>query len=99
MQKSLQKSDLNSLGIKKVRKNISRKILIIEVDKSDIAGVGVLSLKTLSSKALSSKEHWSNGTLVERNLGRTEPLAYPEILFGGGQIEQRVNFMNYISIY
>ena len=25
-------------------------------------------------------------------------LAYPEILFGGGQIEQRVNFMNYIYI-
>ena len=23
-------------------------------------------------------------------------LAYPEILFGGGQIERRVNFMNYI---
>ena len=34
--------------------------------------VGVLSSKTLSSNALSSKEHWSNGTLVERNIGRTE---------------------------
>ena len=42
MQKSLQKSDLNSLGIKKVRKNISRKILIIEVDKSDIADTSKL---------------------------------------------------------
>ena len=27
---------------------------------------------TLSSNALSSKEHWSNGTLVERSIGRTE---------------------------
>ena len=26
------------------------------------------------------------------------PLAYPEILFGGSQIEQGVNFMNYICI-
>ena len=25
-------------------------------------------------------------------------LAYPEILFGGGQIEQRVNLMNYIGV-
>ena len=31
-----------------------------------------LSSKTLSSNALSSKEHWSNGTLVEWNIGRTE---------------------------
>ena len=31
-----------------------------------------LSSKTLSSNALSSKEHWSNGTLVGRNIGRME---------------------------
>ena len=32
----------------------------------------ILSSKTLSSNALSSKEHWSNGTLVEWNIGRME---------------------------
>ena len=31
-----------------------------------------LSSKTLSSNALSSKEHWLNGTLVEWNIGRME---------------------------
>ena len=41
-------------------------------DVGCIIWVGVLSSKTLFSKALSSKEHWSNGTLVERNIGRTE---------------------------
>ena len=34
--------------------------------------VGVLSSMTLSLNALSSKEHWSNGTLVEWIIGRTE---------------------------
>ena len=48
---------------------------------------------------------WSKtkGTVkrVEEGRGREggrEALAYPEILFGGGQIMQRVNFMNYIYI-
>ena len=35
-------------------------------------GDTTFSSKTLSSNALSSKEHWSNGTLVEWNIGRTE---------------------------
>ena len=35
-------------------------------------GDGVLSSKTLSWNALSSKEHWSNGTLVKLNIGRME---------------------------
>ena len=48
--KILQKSDLNSLGIKKVWKNISRKILIIELDKSDIADTSkVLSITKLGN--------------------------------------------------
>ena len=38
-------------------------------------GLGVLSSKTLSSNALSSKEHWSNETLVEWNIRRTEHLS------------------------
>ena len=34
--------------------------------------VGVLSSMTLSSNALSSKKHWSNGTLVEWIIGRMD---------------------------
>ena len=36
-----------------------------------------------------------NGKVVSIANG---PLAYPEILFGGGQIEQRINCRNYIYI-
>ena len=42
-------------------------MLSFHVVMSSFYGVGVLSSKTLSSK-----EYWSNGTLVERNIGRTE---------------------------
>ena len=48
--KILQKSEINSLGIKKVRKNISRKILIIELDTSDITDISkVLSVTKLGN--------------------------------------------------
>ena len=53
--------------------------------------VRVLSLKTLSLNALSSKEHRSNGTLVKWNIGRMEHLS------NGTFVEQNIGRMEHWS--
>ena len=60
------------LYLVKEKNNFVELLCMIHLYVHVLEGVGVLSSKTLSSSALSSKEHWSNGTLVERNIGRTE---------------------------